>query len=77
MIEGNFTLIAMKLGQNEGYTKQPLKEEWVGFGIVLKVFRPPKCPGFGAKILKIESKLVSKSEIPPDHRIQTILLYFS
>ena len=77
MIEGNFTLIAMKLGQNEGYTKQPSKAEWVSFGIVLKVFRPPQCPGFGAKILKIEPKLVSKSEIPPDHRIETILLYFS
>ena len=38
---------------------------------------PPPNPGFKAKILKIEPKLAMKSEKPPDHRIQTILLLFS
>ena len=36
---------------------------------------PP--PGFGTKIFKIEPKLASKSEKPPDRRIRTILLSFS
>ena len=38
--------------------------------VFLKEFRPPSPHCFGAKILKIEPKVASKSEIPPDRRIQ-------
>ena len=70
--------ISMKLGQNEGYTKKTLETKWVGFGIFLKVFSPPPPPPcFVTEILKIEPQLAVKSEKPPDHRIQTILLSFS
>ena len=73
--------ISIKLGQNEGYTKKSSHTKGFGFRIFLKVFSPPPPPppnpGFKAKILKIEPKLAMKSEKPPDHRIQTILLLFS
>ena len=56
--------ILFQLGQNEGYSKQPIKTEWVDFWIIPEVFRPPFSPlhGFGVKILKIELRLGSKSE---------------
>ena len=68
------TPISMKLSQNEGYTRQPAKTAGLVLGLFSRYLHQPSAPGFGDKILKIEPKLASKSEIPLDHIIQTILL---
>ena len=70
------TPISMKLSQNEGYTRQPTKTAGLALGLFSRYLHHPSAPGFGAKILKIEPKLASKSEIPLDHIIQTITITF-
>ena len=68
------TPISMKLSQTEGYTRQPAKTAGLALGLFSRYLHHPSPLVFGAKILKIEPKLASKSEKPLDHRIQTILL---
>ena len=52
----------------------PERQSGLALGFFSRYLDHP--PGFGAKILKIEPKLASKSKKLPDHRIQTILLSF-